>query len=393
MNRQEAIHIIKNNWPNGRHMLSEALEFLIPELKEGEDKKLIKEIISIVKSYRESCITEGNHRFDDCIAWLEKQCTKESKKISIWKHWKDGIAGNGASKLIYLIKDGNDYSLSSVLGRECDYVLLSDLDKLMLQEKQGEQIDIANQEYWRGYREGKQEIIDKYSDLGKQCEQKPADKKYTFNAIPRLLSMIQPTDRAKAYCQKLIDILIQEGYSADAKIVGNCLKQMNGEKIAMATMDKQEPSIPSNLDEAAENYYENDCPYDGEARVVNREHDVWFPSQAIEDAFKAGAEWMAGQKPAEWSEEDEKNYNTILRIIRDSDVSAQSANRLASWLKLNIIQSKQEWSEEDEKILEIVTSVLQVNFELNERFSGYEEYMNADLINWLKSLKERMKGE
>lgn len=63
----------------------------------------------------------------------------------------------------------------------------------------------------------------------------------------------------------------------------------------LAIYKLSQPSLPSNLDEAAENYYENDCPYDGEARVVNREHDVWFPSQAIEDAFKAGAEWMARQ--------------------------------------------------------------------------------------------------
>ena len=61
------------------------------------------------------------------------------------------------------------------------------------------------------------------------------------------------------------------------------------------SLQQEQPSLPSNLEEAAENYYEYDCPYDGEARVVNREHDVWFPSQAIEDAFKAGAEWMAKQ--------------------------------------------------------------------------------------------------
>lgn len=39
-------------------------------------------------------------------------------------------------------------------------------------EKQGEQIDIANKEYWRGYREGKKEILDKYAE---QSKQKPAD--------------------------------------------------------------------------------------------------------------------------------------------------------------------------------------------------------------------------
>lgn len=66
-------------------------------------------------------------------------------------------------------------------------------------------------------------------------------------------------------------------------------------KDLLSMIEKDEPSLPSNLDEAAENYYENDCPYDGEARVVNREYDIWFPSQAIEDAFKADAEWMTRQ--------------------------------------------------------------------------------------------------
>ena len=71
----------------------------------------------------------------------------------------------------------------------------------------------------------------------KKIDQKSKD--YTFKAIPRLLEMIQPTDRAKSYCQKLIDSLEQEGYGTDAKIVRDCLKQMNGEKVAMATMDEQ----------------------------------------------------------------------------------------------------------------------------------------------------------
>lgn len=49
------------------------LESIFPELAESDDERIRKEIISIVKSYRECCITEGNHRFDDCISWLEKQ--------------------------------------------------------------------------------------------------------------------------------------------------------------------------------------------------------------------------------------------------------------------------------------------------------------------------------
>ena len=92
-----------------------------------------------------------------------------------------------------------------------------------------------------------QEHADKMKEfiawLEKQGEQKPKDK-YTFKSIPRLLEMVNPTDRAKAYCQQLVDSLLQEGYDTDAKIVSNCLKQMNGEKVAMATMDEQKPTLP-----------------------------------------------------------------------------------------------------------------------------------------------------
>lgn len=59
---------------------SQTIEKAFPELAESEDEKIRKEIISIVKSYRESCITEGNHRFDDCISWLEKQGEKTIPK-------------------------------------------------------------------------------------------------------------------------------------------------------------------------------------------------------------------------------------------------------------------------------------------------------------------------
>lgn len=88
--------------------------------------------------------------------------------------------------------------------------------------------------------------------LEKLREQKPKDK-YTFNSIPRLLEMIKPTGRAKAYCQKLIDSLLQEGYATDAKIVSDCLKQMNGEQVAMAVMDEQKPVEWSREDEQSLN--------------------------------------------------------------------------------------------------------------------------------------------
>lgn len=75
--------------------------------------------------------------------------------------------------------------------------------------------------------------------IEKQGEQKSKDK-YTFNSIPYLLGMINPTVKAKKYCQKLIDSLRQEGYVTDADILSDYLKLMNDEEVAMATMDGEQ---------------------------------------------------------------------------------------------------------------------------------------------------------
>ena len=170
----------------------EDLKNAFPELKESEDELVRKEIIShlqheyVVKRY------VSDVEYDRWIAWLEKQGNRN-----------------------YDITDEHIYWLRWVIGN------LPDTEK-------------AN--------EAEVVLTELIQLLEKQGEQKPADKEYTFKAIPRLLEMIEPNDRAKAYCQKLIDSLTQEGYATDAKIVGECLKQMNGEKVAMATMDEQNPA-------------------------------------------------------------------------------------------------------------------------------------------------------
>jgi hypothetical protein len=67
MNREEAINVVKCNWPEGQHLLSEALKPLIPEFQESEDERIRKEIIESIK---------GNmsvvHK-EQCLAYLERQ--------------------------------------------------------------------------------------------------------------------------------------------------------------------------------------------------------------------------------------------------------------------------------------------------------------------------------
>lgn len=113
----------------------EDMEYLFPELKESEDERIRNGLIKAV-----SGILKGNTLYgtdvtrEEALAWLEKQ-EQEPKKVSIWKHWKNGIAGNGEGRQVYLIKTGNTYDLSSCLGFECDYIELSELDDLMLEKQ------------------------------------------------------------------------------------------------------------------------------------------------------------------------------------------------------------------------------------------------------------------
>lgn len=73
MDRQEAIQIVKSNWPEGRQMLSEALQFLIPDLKEREDERLRKAILELTDGISAEEVLKGYGLTpSDVEKWLEK---------------------------------------------------------------------------------------------------------------------------------------------------------------------------------------------------------------------------------------------------------------------------------------------------------------------------------
>ena len=132
------------------------------------------------------------------------------------------------------------------------------------------------------YRHGVDNVLEELNlkKLEKQCEQKPADKEYTFKSIPRLLDMIEPSDRAKAYCQKLIDTLAKEGYNTDVKIVEEVLKGWNGEDVPMAVMDEQKVPV---LDFKAKDWYVS--------KVDGKIHNIYYSVDKPEPKFKVG-DWV-----------------------------------------------------------------------------------------------------
>jgi hypothetical protein len=116
---------------------AEDIENIFPEFQKPEEERIKDALIELVKCNERSGYTLLNNvSTSSMLAWLEKQ--GQSKKTSIWKHWKNGICGNGEGKLVFLIKSGATYSLSSCLSFECDYIELSELENLML-EKQDKQ--------------------------------------------------------------------------------------------------------------------------------------------------------------------------------------------------------------------------------------------------------------
>lgn len=104
------------------------LQDIFPELAESEEERIRNVIRGWIYTRPASFFDDGISK-EEMLAWLEKQADKP-KKVSIWKHWKDGIAGGAEGEQIFLTKIGRIYSISSCLGCECDYIELSELDKL-----------------------------------------------------------------------------------------------------------------------------------------------------------------------------------------------------------------------------------------------------------------------
>jgi hypothetical protein len=83
MERKEAIEVVKKNWPDSSFtMLREALETLVPELKESEDERIRKALIDWFSDKHVADDFRGI-AWERIVAWLEKQGSEPN-----WCHHK-----------------------------------------------------------------------------------------------------------------------------------------------------------------------------------------------------------------------------------------------------------------------------------------------------------------
>lgn len=130
MNREEAIKIVKSHYPANKQMLNEALEFLIPELKESEDEKIRKDLITFLDEIWHLGKNANFDKWDksDCsnwLAWLEKQGEQKSVEWSEYDEHK-------VKDIIYFLNSAKKHYASTVELDACVRWLWSLLQRMAI---------------------------------------------------------------------------------------------------------------------------------------------------------------------------------------------------------------------------------------------------------------------
>ena len=278
MTREEAIKVIKDNWPDGRVLLKLALEFLIPELKESEDERIRKSIIDLVEKQMPK---SENKKW--MISWLEKQGEQKPQGKLALEVWKD------MRLEVYQQASGNRHE-PNYSDDSTKMFSLTDID----------------------------EIFEKVAE--KQCEQKPTNKiKPRFkvgDTIRPKGSMAEYTIesiygecyhgkgwRLTIGCDEDYELVEQKPTDeVEPKFkVGDIVRHKNGDTVTITQIDTQHQIY----------YYKG---WDGAATVHSdfsiSEQDNWElveqkPTDKVEPKFKVG-DWIV----------EYNNVNAINQVIK-----------------------------------------------------------------------------
>lgn len=362
MERKEAIEVIKKNWPDSSFtMLREALETLIPELKESEDERIRKSLIDYFNRFKSSDMWNESFSFGDVVSWIEKQ----GKLIEDYEDRLDRCACESFNK---------------------GYKAAIEHQK----EKQGEQKCVID--------EGKSEIDYCFTKMMNGEKVSPTWSEEDEKMLNDILMCGERhcyLDAGNiAWLKSLRDKVQpkQEWSEEDEKHYQGCLNLM---KLSLDTKpypyyndylwlksirDKVQPK-PSWSEED-----ENMVRYIGNA--ITCEESAKYLEEKGVDMIKAHR-WLESYKPyfkQEWSKEDDVMIRDILGWL-PAKSRPEYNQRRADWLKSlkDRVQPKQEWRGED---IEMLNSA--ISFVEHSSFTTIGKGKN-NVISWLKSLKERIR--
>jgi len=131
MNRQEALEVIRKNWPNSQVRLQEALRTIVPEFNESEDEVMKGKLLEILRlCYSGSNCSICTSDYEKLLAWLEKQdmkptCSKENENIR--KEWDADDVWH-FNQIIYILKDCNRTELIDWLEKQGEFKTANEVE-------------------------------------------------------------------------------------------------------------------------------------------------------------------------------------------------------------------------------------------------------------------------
>ena len=402
MDKNEAIKIVKSYYPANMQMLNEALEFLIPELKEPEDeltwltKYIEEEAYSLSIDIRddEDCIKLKN--LQRSLAWLEKQC-EQKPALPKWKYKNDNIP---------LLRDSiilNKYGCvaKSPSGALVDDVWVLDYDELAKLpkeeiEKQGEQ------KHWDSVKPVSEEdklhlMLDEQKPTGKvkpkfhEGEWLCENELNNYARFVQILEIVnvQGKDRYRISRdihndEDIVEFDFVEKYYhkfdiQDAKdgdvLVSGCVifvfNYVHGYKLNCKCSIHKDGSV------ITEPYDLKTIPFFSEVSPATKKQcDLLFQKM-----HEAGYEWDAEKK--ELKKIEEKSHEGIVDEINRK----MFPNHYGGASVLDIHNPA--WSEEDEKKLNYLIALLQNSTMTNAALSA----TNEGIEDFLKSLKNRVQPQ
>lgn len=356
MEKKEAMRILKDfHDKSALFSIRTALDTIIPELKESEDERIRKHIISVLEDCWQTCknIDYDSSRIQKDIAWLEKQ-SKEDMNEALQLEYEKGKADA-------LQEQRKEWTAEDLLNRNQIADILQEYNRNDLidwLEKQGEKNKLIQElgEYKVKYI---QETLEKASTMNNKDNER----------IKKTISDILLIDSDEI--REILDannVLMQD--------IDTWLEKQDGQKPVPDWMLKF-------LDElrAKKNYFD------------------WDEHKDIEGYILAIINWMKPNyfnrkndehKPA-WSKEDESWLEEMELMCLNFSNDTDYREKFSTWLKhlkdkVQLQSQPAEWSDYDEKEVAVLEAYIRSK-DWSERHIERALGIVDELVNKVKSLR------
>lgn len=418
MTREEAIEVIKRT--KGAMVYTEkekeALETLIPELAESEDERIRRWLCDYFSSIKKMIWIHRDITCEQILDWLEKQKDSVSNNFDdVWNEEDcEEIIAEGQKltpRFKELLKEVCHAWYDRGAKLEKQKSGLSFVGDFQAKTLQGP-IELAE---WKEAAKIREWILAKMQELaatGVPCsdEIKMADK-----AIDYLI-------KQKEYIEEPKIAFGDWGDKEKKEAIITCLKYMRF--IKKITNQEYDDLIKWLANNTISNVSEKEkCLREVKQKEQNSVDEQFPPLNGLDaikakyydDGFKNGFdEGVASVKPAEWSEEDEKIRQSIIKDIEfernftfaETGKVIEKYDEQVKWLKslpLNLKKKNEdiaklcsnEWSEEDKAHRDFILESLenQIRFCKKDAKGAHYTKQIRTAQNWLKSLPERFNFE